>query len=89
MTFNTQSSSKPRLKNDTLGNDALQQLYQLFETTKDITEFKQICEKFVQDGGGKQPRKDEIIAAIKRSTSRAEALTKAQNFIMAGMGLGA
>lgn len=86
--LNTQSSSKPRLKNDTLGDDALQRLYGIYESSIDLAQFKQVCEDFVQSGGGNQPRKDEIISSIRRATRKDQALTKAQNFILAGMGLG-
>lgn len=86
--FNTQSSSKPRLQNDTLGNDGLQRLYACYESSLPIGQFKQVCEDFVQSGGGKQARKDEIIRAIRSTTSRQVALKKAQDFILAGMGLG-
>lgn len=89
MQFNTQSSSKARLKNDTLGEDALQRLYGMYcESSLDIGQFKQVCEDMVQMGGGKQARKDEIIAAIRSTTSRDVALKKVQDFILAGMGLG-
>ncbi len=86
--FNTQSSSKPRLKNDTLGEDSLQRLYGYFESQIDLGHFKQICEDMVQAGGGKQARKDEIISVIRSTASRNVALKKAQDFILAGMGLG-
>lgn len=86
--LNTQTSSKPRLKNDTLGDNALTRLYAHFESSIDLGQFKVICEDFVQGGGGNQPRKDEIISAIRRATTKKDALTKAQNFILAGMGLG-
>lgn len=86
--FNTQSSSKPRLQNDTLGNNALERLYGYFESTIDLGHFKQICEDMVQAGGGKQARKDEIIRAIRSTTKREVALKKAQDFILAGLGLG-
>ena len=86
--FNTQSSSKPRLQNDTLGNDAITRLYAFYESSIDLGQFKQICEDMVQAGGGKQARKDEIISAIRSTTSRYTACKKAQDFILAGMGLG-
>ena len=85
--FSTQSSSKPRLQNDTLGEDSLQRLYGYFESQIDLGHFKQICEEMVQAGGGKQARKDEMIRAIRSTTSRSVALKKAQDFILAGMGL--
>lgn len=83
----TQTNSKPRLKNDTLGDDALKRLYACYESL-DLGQFKIIAEDFVQMGGGKQARKDEIVSAIRRSTSKSVALKKAQDFILAGMGLG-
>ena len=86
--FSTQSSSKPRLQNDTLGEDSLQRLYGYFESQIDLGHFKQICEDMVQAGGGKQARKDDMIRAIRSTTSRSVALKKAQDFILAGMGLG-
>jgi hypothetical protein len=86
--FSTQSSSKARLKNDTLGNDALQRLYVVFESPIDLGHFKKICEDMVQAGGGKQTRKDEIISAIRSTTKREVALKKTQDFILAGLGLG-
>ena len=86
--FNTQSSSKPRLQNDTLGNDGLSRLYGVYESAIDLGHFKQICEDMVQAGGGKQARKDEIIRSIRSTTSRSVALKKAQDFILAGLGLG-
>lgn len=87
MAFSTQSSSDPRLKNDTLGNDALRQLYSDFNTMTEA-EFQQRCIDVVQSGGGHQPRKDEIIKAINQSKTRLQRLKKAQDFILAGMGLG-
>jgi len=85
--FNTQSSSQARLKNDTLGDDALSGLYDAFTKLGDA-EFEALCASVVQAGGGKQPRKDEIIAAIYATNSKSAKLKKAQDFILAGMGLG-
>lgn len=84
----TQTNSKPRLKNDTLGDEALVDLYAYFYSHIDLGHFKQICEDYVQNGGGKQARKDEIIESIRTTTKREVALKKAQDFILAGMGLG-
>lgn len=85
--FATQSSSKPRLKNDTLGDDTLKQLYECYETMAE-DDFQNFCIDIVQAGGGHQPRKDEIIKAINNAKTRAARLKKAQDFILAGMGLG-
>ena len=61
--FDTQSSSKARLKNDTLGNDALTKLYNAFATMSDV-DFESVCVDTVQAGRGHQPTKDKIAEAI-------------------------
>lgn len=85
--FATQKSSKPRLKNDTLGDRTLSMLYDQFDKAG-LSEFRGICQDVIQQGGGKQKRKDEIIAAIHATDNKAVILKKTQDFIMAGMGLG-
>lgn len=85
--FDTQSSSKSRLKNDTLGNDALSALYNAFASMSD-TDFEKFCIETVQAGGGNQPTKDKITEAIRTTRVKATKLKKAQDFILAGMGLG-
>lgn len=86
MTFSTQSSSKPRLKNDTLGDDAIKELSNAF-ITMNIEPFEKLCIKMIQMGGGKQEKKDKIIKAVKASTKYGK-LKKTMDFILAGMGLG-
>lgn len=88
MPFSTQTSSKPRLQNDTLGEDALKRVYAFYESSIDLAQFKVICEDTVQMGGGNQKRKDEIIGAIRQAVKKETALKKTQDFILAGMGLG-
>ena len=85
--LNTQSSSKARLKNDTLGNDALAKLYEAFATMNDV-DFESFCVDTVQAGGGHRPTKDKIIESIRSTRVKATKLKKAQDFILAGMGLG-
>lgn len=85
--YNTQASSKPRLKNDTLGNDSITRLYDAYVSMSDEM-FEALCISTVQQGGGKQPMKDSIISAIQSTKSKSVKLKKAQDFILAGMGLG-
>ena len=86
--LHTQTSSKPRLENDTLGEQTLKDLYKAYEDMG-FSEFRTFAENVVQSGGGKQPMKDKIIAEFYKPTaSKTTVLTKAQNFILAGMGLG-
>jgi hypothetical protein len=85
--WDTQTNSRPRLKNDNLGDDALQELWSAYRTAPD-TVFEQKCINMVQAGGGGQKKKDEIIAAIKVAKLKDAKMQKVTNFIMAGMGLG-
>lgn len=86
--MHTQTSSTPRLKNDTLGNDALKELYKAFEMM-DFDNFRVFAEGVVMAGGGKQPRKLEIVNSMYNPlVTKAQVLKKAQDFILAGMGLG-
>ncbi len=88
MTFSTQTSSKPRLKNDTLGDDTLTQLYKAYETMS-FDDFRKFAEGVVMAGGGKQPRKQEIVNSMYSPlATKSKVLKKAQDFILAGMGLG-
>ena len=85
--YTTQSSSKARLKNDTLGDDAIKSLNEAYATMS-LAEFKVFAKEKVMAGGGKQPRKDEICFAIDQTNSMTGVYKKACDFILAGMGLG-
>lgn len=87
MTFATQTSSKPRLKNDTLGEDTLKALYTAYSSMSS-EQFQSYCVEVVQAGGGHQPTKDKIIQSIQTTKNKDTQLKKAQDFILAGMGLG-
>jgi len=86
--FNTQSSSKPRLKNNTYTDSDIQNLFEMMNGPVTLEAFKEACVDFVQAGGGKQARKDDLINAIRASRSKAAACTKATNFMLAGEGKG-
>lgn len=85
--YSTQSSSKPRLKNDTLGDDTIKSLNVAFATMS-LVEFKSFAKEKVMAGGGNQPRKEEICIAIDNTNSMTGVYKKACDFILAGMGLG-
>lgn len=76
------------MQNDTLGDEALRDLYRVYEQ-QNFDAFRAYAECVVLSGGGKQPMKDAIIAEFyKPSATKTSVLTKTQNFILAGMGLG-
>lgn len=84
--FNTQSSSKPRLKNDSLGDQALKELYAAYSAMDDAS-FRAYAKVLVSQGSGKEARKQQIIESM-AGLPKASVLKKAQDFILAGMGLG-
>ena len=83
----TQSSSKPRLKKDTIGDDGLIKLYYAHSYMA-IDQFREYCIEFVRSGGGNKPTKTTIINSIERATNKDFMLKKVNNFALAGMGLG-
>ena len=83
----TQASSKARLKNDTIGEAGLRELYDAYGNM-DANQFRMYCITLVQSGGGKQPMKDEFIKQLNMMNSKDRMLQKTNNFAFAGMGLG-
>lgn len=85
--FNTQSSSKARLKKDTIGEDGLKNLYEAY-STMNVEQFRAYCIALVESGGGNRPTKDGIISGINSTNNKDRMLKKANDFAFAGMGLG-
>ena len=85
--FNTQSSSKSRLKNDTIGENGLKALYEAYDVM-DAERFREYCIELVKSGGGNQPTKEAIIKELQMTGLKARMLKKANDFAFAGMGLG-
>lgn len=85
--FATQTNSRARVKDDAFNDDTLRSLYSMYESA-DLDTFKQFAIDTVQRGNGKQSKKDLIINEITRTSNKATALKKAQDYILAGQGLG-
>jgi hypothetical protein len=85
--YDTQGSSKARLKKDTIGESGLTKLYEAYGQL-DTEQFRAYCIELVQSGGGNQPTKDSIISEITNTQSKDRMLKKANDFAFAGMGLG-
>lgn len=83
----TQASSKPRIKHDALGNNALTELYAHY-AQDDLEEFKAYCAIQVGSGTGSSEKKNQLIRSIHSMEDKGQVLKKAQDFILAGMGLG-
>jgi hypothetical protein len=83
----TQTSSKPRVKNDTVGDNGLKQLYTAYESmTKE--EFRSFCKELIESSTGKRATKDSFIVALDRAPSKDRMVQSVTNYLLAGQGLG-
>ena len=83
----TQSSSKPRVKQDTVGNEGLTDLFQAYKD-KQLEDFRTYCRDVIERSSGKRSTKDKFIQTISSSRSKNDMLTRVTNYLMAGQGLG-
>jgi hypothetical protein len=83
----TQKSSKPRIKNDTVGDDGLKLLFSEFEK-QTLVGFKVLCTSMIEQSSGKRDTKEKFIREIEKATSKQVMLTKVTNYFLAGQGLG-
>lgn len=85
--MHTQSSSKARVKNDTVGNDGLKALYEAYGTM-DKELFRSFCKETIESSTGKRSTKDTFIAELNKASSKDVMVQKVTNYILAGQGLG-
>ena len=83
----TQSSSKSRLKNDTIGDEGLRNLYDNYGKLN-AEAFRIYCIQLVKSGGGNEPTKQAIIQDLQMTGNKDRMLQKTNNFIFAGQGFG-
>lgn len=83
----TQSSSKPRVKKDTVGDDGLKALYTSYEMLNK-EEFRSFCKQLIEDSSGKRATKDSFIVVLDRAPSKDKMVQSVTNYLLAGQGLG-
>lgn len=83
----TQSSSKPRVKNDMIGNNGIKALYRSYEIMHK-EEFRTFCKRVIEDSTGKRATKDSLIVALDRAPSKDRMVQSVTNYFLAGQGLG-
>jgi len=83
----TQTSSKPRVKTDTVGDNGLKQLYQSYESM-DKEGFRSFCKHLIEESSGKRATKDSFIVALDRAPSKDRMVRSVTNYLLAGLGLG-
>ena len=85
--MHTQSSSKARVKNDTVGNDGLKQLYESYSNLSK-EDFRVFCKDTIEKSTGKRETKDKFIRELDRALSKDVMVQKVTNYLLAGQGLG-
>lgn len=85
--MHTQTSSKARVKKDTVGEAGLQILYSSYGT-QSLIEFRSLCISLIEQSTGKRETKDKFIRVFESARSKDEMLRSASNYLLAGQGLG-
>ena len=83
----TQSSSKSRVKVDTIGNDGLKELYAAYGVME-TSNFRILCKSMIEKSTGKRETKDTFIRLLDSAVSKDVMVKKVTNYLLAGQGLG-
>lgn len=83
----TQTSSKPRVKEDCIGEDVMRSLFEQFELTG-IDDFRILCKSAIQISNGKDSTKQSFYDALESTKSKNIMLKKVTNYFLAGEGKG-
>lgn len=83
----TQSNSRARVKNDTIGDDGMRFLYEQY-AVQTLESFRIMCKEAIERSTGKRETKDRFIREIDKATSNTTMLKKVTNYFLAGQGLG-
>jgi len=83
----TQTNSRARVKQDTVGEDGMKFLFSQYQSAT-LESFRVICKELIEQSSGKRTTKDKFIYELERATSKDVMVTKVTNYLMAGQGLG-
>jgi len=83
----TQSSSKPRVKKDTIGEEAMTGLFKALDTA-DLEEFKCMCYDIIESSSASSTTKTKFIKIIGQSESKKLLVFTMTNYFLAGEGKG-
>lgn len=83
----TQSSSRVRVKNDTVGSDGLKELYVAYGVME-TSNFRILCKSMIEKSTGKRETKDTFIRILEGAASKDVMVKKVTNYLLAGQGLG-
>lgn len=83
----TQTNSRSRVKNDTVGTDGMKQLFADY-ATQGVDEFRSTCRQVIESSTGKRSTKDTFLVELDKARSKDLMLKKVTNYLLAGQGLG-
>lgn len=83
----TQTNSRPRVKQDGIGEDTMKNLYSAYSTL-DNNDFRVLCLEAIDKSFAKKATKDKFNALITKCNNKATMLTSVTNFFLAGEGKG-
>jgi hypothetical protein len=83
----TQTNSRARVKQDTVGEDGMKFLFSQYRTAT-LEGFRVICKGLIEGSSGKRATKDKFVNELERATSKDVMVTRVTNYLMAGQGLG-
>lgn len=83
----TQKNSKPRVKEDGIGEDVMKELFASFDTTG-VNDFRSMCINIIQKSNGKSETKDSFIDMLNSAKSKQVMAIKVTNYFLAGEGKG-
>lgn len=83
----TQTSSRSRVKQDTIGQEAMEELYKSFKTAS-IEDFRDMCLKILESSSASTLTRDKFNSLINEAESKKMMIFTITNFFLAGEGRG-
>jgi hypothetical protein len=83
----TQSSSRARVKQDTIGSEMMMELYNAF-SKEDLEVFRDRCFKIIEVSSAKPQTKSKFNVELNKSNSKKHMMVVVTNFFLAGEGKG-
>jgi len=83
----TQKNSRTRVKNDGIGENRIQDLYKIYDSSN-YNDFINECVNIINDSNASVRTKDRFLRIVRQSHSKDQAVTTVTNFFLAGSGLG-
>ena len=85
--MHTQTTSRKRIKEDTVGDTGISELYSSYEACT-LEDFRNKCISLIQESSGKKSTKDKFVNEVTKATSKEAMLFKVNNYLLAGQGFG-